>query len=69
MPSMPRIYSEWVPNNPKYALAAGFNIEVYSMGDTSSETYEVRFGYLLKKNKSAKCEQSMTRINVIGDLQ
>ena len=40
MPSMPRIYSEWVPNNPKYALAADLNIEVYSMGDPSSETYE-----------------------------
>lgn len=34
-----QIYNEWLPNNPKYELAAGHNIEMYSMGDTQSADY------------------------------
>ena len=35
-----RIFKEWLPANPQFELASHINIEWYSMGDTSSETYE-----------------------------
>lgn len=34
-----RIFHEWLPGNPKYEIAAGFNIELYTEGDTSSQDY------------------------------
>lgn len=34
-----RIFHEWLPGNPKYEIAAGYNIELYTMGDTSSQDY------------------------------
>ncbi|MDK2808485.1 MAG: AraC family transcriptional regulator [Clostridiales bacterium] len=35
-----RIFNEWLPNNGRYEIAAGYNIELYSMGDTSDTNYE-----------------------------
>lgn len=34
-----RIYSEWLPGNSQYEIAAGYNIEMYSMGDVSALDY------------------------------
>lgn len=34
-----RIYSEWLPGNLKYEIAAGYNIEMYSRGDTTAVDY------------------------------
>lgn len=34
-----KIYSEWLPNNPKYEMASGYNIEMYSIGDIKSADY------------------------------
>lgn len=35
-----KIFHEWLPGNPDYEVAAGFNIEWYSMGDMSAIDYE-----------------------------
>ena len=34
-----RIYTEWAPGNAEYELAGGYNIEMYTMGDMSSDDY------------------------------
>lgn len=34
------IFKEWLPGNPDYDIAMGINIEWYSMGDITSESYE-----------------------------
>ena len=34
-----RIYKEWLPMNHNYEIAAGYNIEMYDSGDTSSSQY------------------------------
>lgn len=35
-----KIFNEWLPGNPDYEIAAGVNIEWYSMGDTNAPDYE-----------------------------
>ncbi len=35
-----KIFHEWLPGNPDYEIAAGINLEWYSMGDCSSQDYE-----------------------------
>lgn len=35
-----RIYKEWLPENAEYEIAAGINIEWYSMGDMDAALYE-----------------------------
>jgi len=34
-----RIFKEWLPGNPDYQMAAGINIEWYSLGDTTDADY------------------------------
>ena len=34
-----RIYKEWLPGNPEYEFAAGYNIEMYSSGDQYAADY------------------------------
>lgn len=34
-----RIYKEWLPNNPEYEFAEGYNIEMYSSGDQYAADY------------------------------
>lgn len=34
-----QIFKEWLPGNPDWEFAAGFNIELYSAGDTASADY------------------------------
>lgn len=34
-----RIYTEWLPNNQDYEIAAGMNIEMYTEGDMDSDDY------------------------------
>lgn len=35
-----KIFSQWLPGNPKYEMAGQYNIEWYSCGDMSSADYE-----------------------------
>lgn len=35
-----QIFRDWLPNNPEYEIAAGLNLEWYSVGDTASDDYE-----------------------------
>jgi AraC family transcriptional regulator len=35
-----QVFGEWLPNNAEYEMAEGVNIEMYTMGDTSSDEYE-----------------------------
>ena len=34
-----RIYEEWLPSSAEFTLGAGYNIEMYTCGDTQSEDY------------------------------
>lgn len=34
-----RIFKEWLPGHPEYSIAAGYNIELYSMGDIKARDY------------------------------
>ncbi|MBE5962060.1 MAG: AraC family transcriptional regulator [Lachnospiraceae bacterium] len=34
-----RIFKEWLPGNPEYSIVAGYNIEMYSLGDTKAKDY------------------------------
>lgn len=34
-----RIFHEWLPGNSRYEIAAGFNIEMYTKGDNTSDDY------------------------------
>ena len=35
-----RIFREWLPNNPDYALSGSANVEWYGMGDTTAPDYQ-----------------------------
>lgn len=35
-----QIFKEWLPGNPRYEMAGGYNIEWYSCGDTQAIDYE-----------------------------
>lgn len=34
-----KIYGQWLPGKPNYEIAAGYNIEMYSLGDTKALDY------------------------------
>lgn len=34
-----QIFTEWLPNNPEYALADNINIEMYTEGDMDGDDY------------------------------
>lgn len=34
-----KIYGEWLPGHPNYEIAAGYNIEMYALGDTKALDY------------------------------
>lgn len=47
-----RIFKEWLPENPDYEIAFHMNIEWYSCGDCSSETYESAIWIPIKRLSS-----------------
>lgn len=44
-----KIFNEWLPGNPDYEIAAGINIEWYSMGDMNAADYESAVWIPVKK--------------------
>ncbi len=44
-----RIFTEWLPNNPEYALSENMNVEVYSEGDTDGDGYESEIWIPIRK--------------------
>jgi len=44
-----RIFKEWLPNNNQYDIAAGYNVEMYSMGDTKATDYVSEIWIPIKK--------------------
>lgn len=44
-----QVFGEWLPNNAEYEMAAGINIEMYTMGDTMSDAYESEIWLPVKK--------------------
>jgi AraC family transcriptional regulator len=47
-----RIFNEWLPENAMYEISAGYNIEVYHMGDIHAADYETEIW--IPVNKSHK---------------
>lgn len=44
-----RIYKEWLPMDHDYEIAAGYNIEMYGSGDTSSSRYSSEIWLPIRK--------------------
>lgn len=44
-----RIFNEWLPGNAEYEIAAGYNIELYTEGDTHSTDYVSEIWIPVKK--------------------
>lgn len=44
-----KLFKEWLPTNLDYEIAAGYNIEVYSKGDTKAEDYRSEIWIPVKK--------------------
>lgn len=51
-----KIFKEWLPAHPTYEIAASYNIEMYSQGNTCARDYKSEIWVPIKK-KHTKCEQ------------
>ena len=48
-----QIFNEWLPGNPDWEIAAGFNIELYDIGDTSAADYHSEIWIPVKRRAKA----------------
>lgn len=46
-----RIFNEWLPGNSRYEFASGFNVEMYTMGDTHSYDYSSEIWIPIREKK------------------
>lgn len=47
-----KIWSEWVPNSREYEVAGGYNIEMYTEGDTKASDYISEIWVPVRKTNS-----------------
>ena len=48
-----QIFNEWLPGNPEWEIAAGYNIELYDMGDTGAADYHSEIWIPVKRRAKA----------------